>query len=131
MIEPKLGWCERLLFDVNHVSRFDRFQSFQRSWQERAKARVAVPFRRKNQNGNFQIRDVLLIRNVAVNYDQHIVDFRGGFEEFAIFQTSKPGILHRGNVQANKIALEMVGYTLVKQQLHFRAAFLSRVPGCR
>ncbi len=69
-----------------------------------------------------------LIRKVAVNGDQDFVGTGCNFQEIAIFQSFESCVFDGVHLVAGEIALEMARYALVKQQLHFRAAFPSRVP---
>ena len=68
-----------------------------------------------------------LIRKVAVNGDQDFVGTGCNFQEIAIFQSFESCVFDGVHLVAGEIALEMARYALVKQQLHFRAAFPLRV----
>lgn len=96
-------------------------------WDKRLQTQVAVSLRGKNQNGDIQTGNILLIWNVAVNGDQDFVGAGCGFQEIAIFQSFESCIFDGVHIVAGQVALEMARYALVKQQLHFRAAFPLRV----
>ena len=85
--------------------------------------RIAVSLRSQNENGNIQSGKVLLIRKVLVNGDQDFVGAGCSFQEIAIFQSFESCLFDGVHLVAGQIALEMARYALVKQQLHFRAAF--------
>lgn len=116
-----------LLFNPNNVADLHGLQRAQSSRDKRLQTHIAVSLRSKNQNGNIQTGNVLLIWKVAVNSDQDFLGAGCGFQEIAIFQSFESCIFDGVHVVAGQIALEMARYALVKQQLHFRAAFPWRV----
>jgi hypothetical protein len=80
----------QLLFDPNNISNLHGLQCVQSPRDKRLQTHIAVSLRSKNQNGNIQTGNVLLIRNVAVNGDQHFVGTGCSFQKIAIFQSFDP-----------------------------------------
>src|SRR5213080_1464264 len=117
-----------LLFNPNNVADLHGLQRAQSSRNERLQTHIAVSLRSKNQNGDIQTGKVLLIRKVTVDGDQNFVSTGGSFQEVAILQSFVSRIFDGVHFMASEIALKMARYALVKQQLHFPAAFPLRVP---
>jgi len=58
---------------------------------------------------------------------QDFIDAGCCFQEIAIFQSFESCLFDGVHLVAGQLALEMARYALVKQQLHFQAAFPWRV----
>jgi hypothetical protein len=119
----------RCRFNTHHFPWSDPIENLEHLRHEGMEHGVRVPSGRKNENRDGQSTEVLLIGEVLINGDQHLILPSSRPQQWTVLQTSQPGLFDRGDRVAHKIAPEPPCDTFIEQHAHNRrAAFLLRLP---